>query len=336
MKQVRRIGQITLLCLCILQTNASAQQETLIAGAKKEGKFLWYASMVVIESRRLLDAFEKKYPFLKTEVYRASSDKILNKISLEARTGQHFFDAVAIEDIEFGLLPKMAFISPYESPERRAYLERFKDKNGYWTDTYNNWYSIGYNTRQVRREEAPKNWEDLLLPKWRGKIGLPDTAEIWYGNLMRAMGEKRGREFMQRLAANRLEVRRGFTHTAELMTAGEFPLAIVRPHRVEKSKAAGAPIDWVRSVDPILADMHPIGLSAKPPHPNAAKLFIDYILSKEGQGVMVQLGRISPRPDMDPPYPALKRDGLNIVPTDPSLSETFDKIQEEFRRLFEQ
>ena len=90
MKLVRRIGHITLLCLCILQANTSAQQEALIAGAKKEGKFLWYASMVVVESRRLLDAFEKKYPFLKTEVYRASSDKILNKISLKPEPASTF------------------------------------------------------------------------------------------------------------------------------------------------------------------------------------------------------------------------------------------------------
>ena len=180
---------------CVLQcvlaivagfSSASAQDANLLAAAKREGRVVWYSS--VGESQQFAQEFEKKYPFIKVDVVRGTVYPLMNRILNEAAAGNYLFDVVRQATLTIGLLIQRGLVQPYESPERAAYAAGWKDKQGYWTSTDDNYFVIGYNTRQVSAAEAPKDWDDLLAPKWRGKIGMDPDNHILYGALEQSWG----------------------------------------------------------------------------------------------------------------------------------------------------
>src|SRR5512145_2626910 len=140
------------------------EKAKLVEASKKEGKLVWYTSTNVTESKPLLDDFEKQYPFVKGEIFRASGEKTLNRIITEARAGRSDFDLVTISEVD--ALVEGKFLAPYQSPEAKSYIPEFKDPKGHWTAVYINYATIGYNPKMVSEKEAPKQWEDLLDPKW--------------------------------------------------------------------------------------------------------------------------------------------------------------------------
>ena len=329
------ILSLTLFLLVAVTEGWSQEREASLDAARKEGVVSWYTTLAISESQPLAHAFEKIYPFLKVNLYRSQAEKLLTKIGTEARAGQYLFDVLAANDIEFFILLKQGVFAPYRSVESKAYPAGYKDPKGFWTDTYNNYHTICYNTRQVSPREAPKDWKDLRDAKWKGgKIALVRNAVPWYGNMIKIMGEKEGRVFFEALAAGQAQMHSGYTNVAQLLAAGEFPLALCRAHRIEKMREAGAPVDWVTTVNPLLADLHPIALARRASHPNAAKLFIDFVLSRQGQELAVQQGRISPRTDLKPPYPRLGKPGLHLVPSSASVSDEYNRFSEEYRKLF--
>jgi len=167
-------------------SSASAQDPNLLAAAKREGRVVWYSS--VGESQQFAQEFEKKYPFIKVDVVRGTVYPLMNRILNEAAAGNYLFDVVRQATLTIGLLIQRGLLQPYESPERVAYAAGWKDKQGYWTSTDDNYFVIGYNTRQVSAAEAPKDWDDLLAPKWRGKIGMDPDNHILYGALEQSWG----------------------------------------------------------------------------------------------------------------------------------------------------
>jgi iron(III) transport system substrate-binding protein len=334
--EIRNVSILfTLLVLFAAAQGWAQEREASLEAARKEGVVSWYTTLAISESQPLAHAFEKINPSIKVNLYRTQAEKLLTKITTEARAGQYLFDVLAANDVEFFVLLKQGVFAPYQSAETKAYPVGFKDPKGFWTDTYNNYHSICYNTRQVSAREAPKDWKDLRDPKWRGgKIALVRNAVPWYGNMIKIMGEKNGRAFFEALAAGQAQMHSGYTNVAQLLAAGEFPLALCRAHRIEKMREAGAPVDWVTTVNPLLADLHPIALARRASHPNAAKLFIDFVLSRQGQELAVQQGRISPRTDLKPPYPRLATPGLHLVPSSASVSDEYNRFSEEYRKLF--
>ncbi len=160
----------------------SAQtREELIEGAKKEGRVVWYGSLSLEDLRKLANAFEKKYPFIKVETFRASGEKVANKIMTEVRAGRYLFDVVATGAFEIWPLQKRGMLGKYISPESKAYGSKFKAADGSWNDLYDNYYVIGWNTNMVSPIEAPKDWNDMLAEKWKGKIALLSTRKITNG-----------------------------------------------------------------------------------------------------------------------------------------------------------
>lgn len=305
----------------------------LIEGAKREGKLVWYTSMAVLESKPLLDAFTRRYPFVKVELFRAGGENLLNRIQTETRARSWHFDVVSTA-AGIDILVQQKVISPYISPEAKAYNQALKDPVGYWTGVLSNYYVIGYNTELVSRTEAPKDWNDLLDPKWKGKISIDQEEYKWYASLLAAWGKEKTHKFMTTLAKQEIQWRKGHSLIAQLMAAKEFPMAIVYAHRIEEMKKKGAPVEWVSTLDPIVIAVHGIGLSARPNNPNSAKLFIDFVLSKEGQEMVHSLNRIPARFDVEPP--SLKMDQkklkLRAVPAD---AETrYNEYIQEFRRIF--
>ena len=304
----------------------------LVEGAKKEGKLVWYTAVNVADSTRLLDTFEKKYPFVKVELFRAGGETTINRIMTETQAGKWQFDVVATTGLSILVRPKL--LSPYISPEAKAYIQEFKDREGYWTAIYNNYYVVGYNTSLVPERDAPKRWEDLLDEKWKGKISIDQEEYEWYATLLAAWGREKTQHYMKTLAGQQIQWRKGHTLIAQLVAAGEFPVAIVYAHRIEDMKKRGAPIEWVNTLDPITVSVAGIGLSAKPKNPYTAKLFIDFMLSKEGQQMIRSFNRIPPRSDVEPMSPKLDQAKLKLKAVPPDTATRYNEYVQEFRRIF--
>ena len=179
--------------------------------AKKEGRVSFYTSMATTESKLLADAFQAKYPFLRVEITRLSSEKLLQRIIAEQRTGNNLFDVVTNSGMEVHLLAKMGLLARYVSAEAQAFFPDSKDPAGRWVDMYSNLRVITYNTRLVPKERVPRKYEDLLQPVWKGQIGFPEGQYSWYATMLRVMGEDKGRKFMHVLGRQDLHiVRRRF------------------------------------------------------------------------------------------------------------------------------
>jgi iron(III) transport system substrate-binding protein len=333
---MRRIFILILLFQVCFPPNSESQDNhtaKLIEGAKKEGSLIWYTSTSIEDIKRLFDAYTKKYPFIKTEFFNAGSARVFNRILNESRVGKIFFDLVAVRGVETHQLVKGGFFQPYLSPESGAYPQGFKDAKGYWVDYFDAYNIIAYNTKLVSKEQAPKSWEDLLDPKWKSKIALEEEMYSWYAAISMAWGRERAQRYMRALAKQDVQLRSGQTLIAQLMAAGEFHIGMALAHRIEKMKEQGAPVEWVTTLDPVTVSLHPIGVAAKAPHPNAAKLFIDFVLSKEGQQLVLAIGRTPSRPGIDT---KMQAKNLKLFPIPPELGEHYNQYQKEFREIFRQ
>ncbi|HWH78545.1 MAG TPA: extracellular solute-binding protein [Candidatus Binatus sp.] len=275
-----------------------AQDSDLIQAARREGRVVWYTSAG--ESQEIAQEFEKKYPFVKVEVVRSTVYPLLNRIFNETRAGNYLFDVVRQSTLAFAQLIQKGLVQPYESAERDGYRPGWKDRQGYWTSTDDNYFVVGYNTRLVSARDAPRDWEDLLLPKWRGQIGLDPDNHLLLGGLEQSWGREKALGYFRRLAQQQIQFRKGNTLIAQLIVAGEFPLGFVYAHRVEFLKSQKAPMDWISTMNPIITTGGPLGLAAKAQHPNAGKLLIDFILSKYGQTQLRNYYRIPSRADLEP------------------------------------
>ncbi len=304
----------------------------LIEGAKKEGKMVLYCAMSAQHSNILLNRFQEKYPFIKTELYRGASLALINRVKSEARANRYLADVIQTSGFQSHILKNDGLLRSYVSSESQAYQEGFKDPEGYWTSIYLIPYAMGYNTRLFSRKDIPHTYEGFLHPRWKGKIGF-DVKEIeWFANMLKTMGEKKGVEFMKQFAAQKLDYRSGHTLIAQLIVAGEFPVGTVFPDSVEEKKKEGAPIEWV-GVEPFIVKFGTTGVSAHASHPNAAKLFTDFSLSKEGQILIRSFGRVPARLDVKVEYiEALER--VKLYPSDLSLVGKYLEYDRQFKDIF--
>lgn len=324
---------ILIACHC-LAGFAFGAEERIIDAAKREGKLVWYT--VAGESAELAKSFEAKYPFVKVDVLRSTVFPLLNRILNEARgANNQQYDVVRQSSFAMQVLIQKGMLQPYESPERKSYSEDAKDKLGYWTSTDGNYFVIGYNTKMASSGEAPKDWEDLLDPKWRGKIAMDPDNHLLYGGLEQRWGPGKATDYFKKLSRQQIQFRRGNTLIAQLVVAGEYPLGFVYAHRVELLKSQGAPIDWVSTMNPIVSTLGPLGLAAKSQHPNAGKLLIDFLLSADAQKQLQRMYRIPSRSNLEPISPSLDATRLKIISLPPSLAEKEESWKKSFRAVFQ-
>jgi len=327
---------IILISLLSVTVASGASEEERIAklidGAKQESKVVIYTTQSVRDSSRMVEKFTEKYPFLKAELYRAPSNTLMNKLNGEVKAKRYLSDVIEIPGFNAYYLKKDHLTASYVSPENKAFSEGFKDADGYWTATYVLHYVVAYNTKLLARKEIPDNYEGFLNPKWKGKIGLFDAKETeWFANMLNIMGEEKGLDFFRKLSNQELAYRGGSSLMTDLIVAGEFPLGTVFPQATEDRKKKGAKVDWV-GVAPVIAKLGTIGLASHAPHPNAAKLYIDFCLSKEGQAVLVECERFPARSDMDvEKFKALR--ALKIYPSDFSLADKFNAYSKQFAEV---
>jgi iron(III) transport system substrate-binding protein len=335
MKTLARSFLVTLLS-GLLTTAAWAQSGSdskLIESAKKEKRLIHWTTMTLSQSKQVVDAFQKKYPFIEVDLFRTGGDAMLNKIFSEDRAGKQLWDVLLTRGDMFLPLMKRNLLASYRSAETRKIPADLFDKNGYWTGYYVNPYTLGYNTKWVRKDEVPKTYEDLLNPKWKGqKISVDNTSYNLLGGLITAWGKDKAIAYFKRLAAQEPSVMRGDTNRVQLAAAGEFPLIISFAPIIQRAASEGAPLDWV-PLEPVSAQINPLLLGAKSAHPNAARLFIDFVLSEEGQKQLVGLSRIPVREDVKP-QPARLFGGYKRIVENPDGYENFSEVIRLYQEIF--
>jgi iron(III) transport system substrate-binding protein len=280
------------------------RQAVLEAGARREGALMLYTSMDLEESQPILEVFRKKYPFVRGEVYRASGEDVAQKIITEYRGRKYLADLFEGTGIDVAKMLNEGYGQRFFTPRAGAFSRQSKDPKEFWVATRYNMLVAAWNTNVVTDADSPRVYEDLINPKWRSRIGIEATDQVWLGTLLELWGEAKAMEFFRARNAQQALVRTGHTLLAELIVAGEVPMSpTIYNHRAERLKSRRAPIDW-RPLQPVVAVPHVISLPSNAPHPHTAMLFIDFFLSREGQDELVKLGRIPAHPLVaaNPPY----------------------------------
>jgi len=323
-------------CLVISAANSLFAQSSpgTVEAAKKEGKLVYYTVLTLPESQALVAVFEKKYPFVKTELFRLEGDKMRAKIITEARAGRTTVDVTSNSITNTGLLLRDGMLAAYKSQERERIWPGLKDHDGYWTSLYVRLYVIAYNTKLVSQREAPRDWWDLLDPKWKGKkIGLDEEIEL-YGALVLRWTKEKATKLFQGLAAQDPLERRGHTLIAQMMAAGEFPVTIAYGNRIEEMKDKGAPVEWASTADPVVVSPSVIGMFAHAPHPNTAQLFLNFTLSREGQSLLKGFDRVTAHMDVPAPVPKLELKNLKVFVVDTTVPARFEEFQRNYQTIF--
>ncbi|OGQ55939.1 MAG: hypothetical protein A2W66_11880 [Deltaproteobacteria bacterium RIFCSPLOWO2_02_56_12] len=311
----------------------AASPDAVVEAAKKEGVLVFYTSMTVGQAQEMLNAFKAKYPFLEPKMYRAVGERLLTKIMTEVQAGRYEFDVVQSAETQAYFLKKRNLLMKYVSPETKFLPKPFVDPQGYWAAVYIMPNVIAYNTQLVKRAEVPKTNEDLLNPKWKGKIGMDPTKPEWFAWTLKQMGEEKGLAYMKKLAAQDLRFHPGLSLLTNLLASGEFPLVLNDYlHTAEEIKRKGGPVDWVAQ-NPVYTKFQPIEIGAKAPHPNAAKLFVDFVLSAEGQKMIASFARVPTRAGIPTNIQGLEK--LTYVVDEFSAADDFNKNYELFQKIFE-
>ena len=260
------------------------------------------------------------------------------RILREQRAGLFSADVYGgIGGLQAWLLAQKGALTPYASPERATISNNLKDKDGYWTAAYTVSFVSAFHTRQVARAEAPRAYEDFLLPKWKGKMWLNEDDIEWYATMFEIMGKEKGTQFMRRLAQQDLRYGRDPSLAIELLCAGEFPLMIgIHFHHTERLKQKGCPLDWVVTEPGYNRPPIAIALAKNAPHPAAGKLFIDFILSRDGQKAVQNVAlRYPVRSDVELSGELLKLKGIRFWDSNwDAVFRNIDSYQKSFRQTF--
>lgn len=299
------------------------REQRLIEGATREGAVVLYSAMIVNQALRpLAAAFARKYPFVKLAYWRADSEQLLPKLSAEARAGRPVADL--FEGSGGGEVAVEAGLTqPFYSPLLAQYPERYRDPKAELAPTRLSYFGTAYNTRQVASDKVPRNYFDLLDPQWKGRMAWPYATTgryLFLINLRLAWGEERAMDYFKKLAAQKIiNFASGSARTlVDRVIAGEYPLALgIYAHHPLISAAKGAPVN-TQLMDPVASAAGTISLVKDAPHPYAAMLLLDFILSREGQRILAEAEYFPAHPDV-PPLPQLS----GIVPKSAGLGENY-------------
>jgi iron(III) transport system substrate-binding protein len=267
------------------------REQRIVEAAKKEKQAVVYTSLNLKDSVPITQAFEKKYG-VKIELWRSSSEKVLQRAVTEARAGRHSVDAFELNGPEMEALYREGLLEEFWSPHFKSLPPAAFPKHRHYAADRFNFFTIAYNTNLVKPDEVPNRYEDLLHPRWVGKIGIEGSDEDWFASIVKHMGEAKGLAFFRKLAQMKPQIRTGHTLMAELVAAGEIPLvATIYNHNAERLLVNGAPIKW-KALDPTFGRPNAVAVTKNAPRPHAALLFVDFMLSPEGQELLKKRNRV--------------------------------------------
>ncbi len=306
------------------------RMQKLIEGARKEGELNLYTSAQSDDMGALVAVYEKKYA-VKVGVWRASSENVLQRAVTEARANRNTVDVVETNGPEMESLHRERILQRIKSPHHADLIAPALRPHGEWVGTRLNVFAQAYNTQAVRKQDLPKTWEDLLDPKWKGKLGIEQDDSDWLAGLFAEIGEAKGTKlFKQIVAKNGMSVRKGHTLLTQLVVSGEVPLALtVYNYKAEQLKRKGAPIDWF-SIGTAIARPNGVGVARRAPHPHAAVLFYDFEISEEGQRILAQRDFVPTSKKVDTPLNKLP---LKFVDARVTLDE-YDKWVKLYEQIF--
>jgi iron(III) transport system substrate-binding protein len=306
------------------------RDQRLVEGAKKEREVLLYSTMTVADGKALATAFEKKYG-IRVNHWRGSAEKIVSRAVAEARARRHEADVFETSSHRIEALYRERLLEDFHTPVLRDIVPAAfpRGHRQYVADRFA-FFVMGYNTNLVKPEELPATYEDLLQPRWTGRITIEGTDVLWFAAVVKAMGEEKGIAYFRKLAATKPQIRHSHILTAQLVASGEIPLFLTAyNNNMETLKQKGAPVDW-RPLQPAFGQAAAIGVSRYAPHPHAALLFTEFVLSREGQEILKAANRVPTSTLVDSPLNKFK---YEIV--DPMLAldegEKWDKL---FSNLF--
>ena len=270
-------------CIALACTAAAswAQDKTVVL----------YTSLAPTESGPLGQAFEKKTG-IKVEIWRALSEKVVQRALTEAQARRFAVDVIETNGPEMEMLAREQLFAEVKSPYLGDLPAAAIPKHRQWVPDRLNFFVVAFNTTKVRRDEIPANYRGFVDPKWKGRLGLEATDTEWMASLVKIWGERDGMAYFRSLAEMRPDVRKGHVLLAELIAAGEIPVGLtVYNSNAESFKRKGAPIDWI-PVPPVVARPQGIAILKNAPHREAAQAFADFVLSPEGQELFNSMGRV--------------------------------------------
>ena len=272
------------------------RQQILEQGARREGSLLLYTTGTQIKP--LIERFEQKYPYVRLELARASSADTARKVVEEYRAGYEKVDAFELASHGLVVPREEGILQPFRSPQFGAFAADAIEPGRHWVVVRESYTGIGFNTALLPLEKAPKTYEALLDPQWKGRMaisGVSTTAVNWVGTMIIVHGP----DFVRKLGAQNIRIYNLTGRAlANLMTAGEVMLSptIYNSH-VAASAGKGAPLGWF-APGPVPVTDTGVAIARKAPHPHAAMLFADFLMSKEGQSLYRELGYDSARSDV--------------------------------------
>src|SRR5216117_442838 len=310
-------------------------QDARLEAAKKEGKVVWYTSLVLPSAERVAKLFEAAYPGIKVEVHRTGSQRILQRVLQELQAGIKLVDVVHTSDAgHFILLKEKKLLAKYTPPGVDAFPPGFKDKDGYYYGLRATVNVIAYNSKVVPAAEAPRTWKDLLDPKWKGKLV---TAHPGYSGVIAthvlALVHLYGWDYWKQLAQNRLMLVQSAVDPSGVVASGERPVAVNGgDYTFYQTRKKGNPVEIVYPKEGVPLVVSPTAIAAGAPHPTAAKLFTDFTFSREVQQVLADTeGLYTGHPDVTYPADKPKLGELRLLHTDP---DELEKRNEEIKKSF--
>ena len=304
--------------------------QRLVEGAKKEKELNVYTSAQSDDMGALAAVFGKKYG-VKVNIWRAGSEKVLQRAVAEAQAGRNTVDLIETNGPELESLHRENILQRVVSPHHADLIAPALRPHGEWVGTRLNVFVHAYNTKSVKKEELPRTWEDLLDPRWKGRLGIEAEDSDWLAGLFADLGEAKGtRLFKEIVARNGISVRKGHTLLTQLVVSGEVPFALtVYNYKAEQFKRKGAPIDWF-SIGTAIARPNGAGVARRAPHPHAAVLFYDFEISEEGQKILAGRDFVPTSKKVDTP---LNRIPLKFVDARVTLDE-YDKWVKLYEEIF--
>ena len=304
------------------------RHDRLVAGAKKEGELVLYTSAQSDDMGAVAKAFEARYG-VKVQMWRAGSEKVMQRAVQEARAGRHAVDVIETNGPELEMLHREQILQVVKSPHHADIIAPALRPHGEWVGTRLNVFAFAYNTKQVKKEELPKTFADLTNPRWKGRLGIEADDQDWLAGVLRQLGEAQGTQiFRDMVKTNGISVRRGHTLLTQLVASGEVPLALtVYNYKAEQLKNQGAPIDWfVLGKAPARANG--VAVTRRAPHPHAALLFYDFEISEEGQRILAKRDFVPTNRKVDTP--------LNKVPLEIVDPQAMIDEHQKWTKLFEE
>ncbi|HEY4317858.1 MAG TPA: extracellular solute-binding protein [Herbaspirillum sp.] len=300
----------------------------LLDGARKEGTLTIYTSGAATDIETLVDDFKKKYG-LKVEVWRSGQNEVRSRIIQEARARKNTFDIVLTTGKAAEAVYREHLLQKVDSPYFKDLIAQALLPHREWTGDQIAVFVQEYNPQKLKKSELPKTYLDLLDPKWKNRLGIEASDYEWVMGVAKSMGEEQGVQFFKDLARNnRVSVWKGHTVLNNAVILGEVALGLTQYHYIPaQSKADGASLDWF-ALQPAIAQMGGLAMSRSAPHPYAATLFYDYMLT-DGQKVFAALNFIPVNKNVDSPYKDIRytvSDSAEVLDENDKWNDLYNKI----------